>query len=278
MVAKVLNARSEGLGFNATCRVFGIARNTLLDWERRFSDLKAVLMLYVLTHAFVSQVIEGDELYTRIHKNVPIEECEGWTILLMERASRFIWALGCGKRERTLFFYAIQILRNVIEQTKDLALITDGERRYGNILFEICHEVFRSGRPGRPPKVLRDGIKIRIKNKGKQSHKRGRKRQKYETPHREHPQTVQNIRNTDIHANHVEAFNASLRRRCSTYRRKTNTYAKNRTALQRVLNCFWIVHNFIRVHFTIKQIPAVALGVIENGFSWEQILMLQKNI
>jgi hypothetical protein len=278
MVANVLKTRGEGLGFNATCRSFDIARNTLLDWERKFSDLKEVLMIYVLTHSFVSQVIEGDELYTRIKKNVPVEECEGWTIMLMDRASRFIWALGCGKRERTLFFYAIQILRNVIEQTKDLTLITDGERRYGNLLFEICHEVFRSGRPGRPPKVLRDGIRIRIKNKGDQSHKRGRKRPKYETPHREHPHTVQNIQNTEIHANHSEAFNASLRRRCSAYRRKTNTYAKDKASLQRVLNGFWIVHNFIRTHFTTKQVPAVALGVIENGLSWGQILMIQTTI
>lgn len=154
--------------------------------------------------------------------------------------------------------------------------MTDGERRYGNLLFEICHEVIRSGRRGRPPKVLKEGIKVRIKNKGKQSHKRGKKRPKYEAPHKEHPNTIQNISNAEIHANHVEAFNASLRRRCSAYRRKTNTYAKNKTGLQRVLDCVWIAHNFIRVHYTTKQVPAVALGIIEKGLSWAQVLMLQK--
>ncbi len=35
-IVKVLKARSEGPGVNATCRVFEIAKNTLLDWERRF--------------------------------------------------------------------------------------------------------------------------------------------------------------------------------------------------------------------------------------------------
>ena len=267
LIATVLKTRSEGIGFNAACRVFEIAKNTLLDWERRFSDLKETLMIYALVHTFISQVIEGDELHTKIDKNVPVEECEGWTIVLMERASRFIWALGCGKKDRTLFLYAIQILRNVIEQVGDVTLITDGERRYGNLLFEICHEVFRSGHRGRPPKVLLEGTKIRIKNKGKQSHKRGRKRPKYETPHAEHPQTVQNITDTEIHANHVEAFNASIRRRSSAYRRRTNTYAKSKTSLQRVLDGVWIVHNFIRTHFTTKQVPAVALGVMKNGLS-----------
>jgi transposase-like protein len=32
-----LKARREGLGVNATCRVFEMAKNTLLDWERRFA-------------------------------------------------------------------------------------------------------------------------------------------------------------------------------------------------------------------------------------------------
>ena len=32
-------------------------------------------------------------------------------------------------------------LREVIARTGDVTLATDGERRYGNILFEICHEV-----------------------------------------------------------------------------------------------------------------------------------------
>jgi len=69
-------------------------------------------MLYALMQTFLSQVIEGDEWYTKVGRTVPVDDCEGWTIVLMERASRFIWALGCGKKERTLFSWAIQILRD----------------------------------------------------------------------------------------------------------------------------------------------------------------------
>ena len=272
----VLKGRSEGLGVNAACRVFAIAKNTLLDWERRFAQLRETLMLYALMHTFLSQVIEGDELYTKVGRNVPVEDCEGWTIVLMERASRFIWALGCGKKDRTLFFWAIRILRDIIERTGEVTLVSDGERRYGNLLFEICHEVVRAGQRGRPPKVLREGVKVRLKNKGSQSRKRGRKRSKYEAPHREHPGTRQDIVDSDIHAEHVEAFNASTRRRNSAYRRKTNTYAKKKTALQRTLDMLWIIHNFIRAHFTTGKVPAVALGIAEKGLSWEEVCMIQK--
>lgn len=276
LIVQVLKARNEGAGVNAVCRIFNISKNTLLDWEEKFSSLKETLFLYSLMFSFLQQVIEGDEVYTKVGENAPVEDCEGWTIILMERASRFIWAMDCGKKDRTLFFRAIQILRNVIEQAGDVTLITDGERRYGNILFEICNEVVKTGTRGRPPKVLREGTKVRIKNKGSQRKKRGRKRAKYETPHREHPDTKQNISNNDIHANHVEAFNASIRRTCSAYRRRTNTYAKKKNALQRVLDGLWIVHNFIKVHYTTKQVPAVALGILEEGLSWEEVLMIQR--
>ena len=145
-------------------------------------------------------------------------------------------------------------------------------------MFEICNEVVKTGARGRPPKVLRKGLKVRIKNKGSQSKKRGRKRAKYEAPHREHPDTEQNISTSEIHANHVEAFNAAIRRNASSYRRKTNTYAKKTSALQRVLDGYWIVHNFIKVQYTTKQVPAVALGILEKGLSWEEVLMIQRTV
>lgn len=44
-IATVLKARSEGLGVNATCRSFEIAKNTLLNWERRFGALHETLMV-----------------------------------------------------------------------------------------------------------------------------------------------------------------------------------------------------------------------------------------
>ena len=127
--------------------------------------------------------------------------------------------------DRDLFLSAIQTVMDIIARTGDVTLITDGERRYSLLLFEVCQELFRSGRPGRPRKVLRRGVRVRLKNKGSPSHRRGRKRPKYETPCPEHPETPQNLSNGDIHANHVEAFNAALRRRNSAYRRKTNTYS-----------------------------------------------------
>jgi hypothetical protein len=118
-------------------------------------------------------------------------------------------------------------------------------------------------------------VKVRLKNKGSQPHKRGRKRPKYQAPKPEHPHTEQNVENKDIHANHLEAFNSALRRRMACYRRKTNTYAKDQPALQTRLDAYWVLYNFIRPHFTTKEVPAVALGILEQPLSWEQLFRIQ---
>ncbi len=271
----VINARTEGLSLNATCRVFSIAKNTLLSWERKFSVLYRTLFLYSMGHTFIKMVIEGDEFYTKVNKNVPPEESSGWTIVLMDRASRFIWKMNCGKKDRALFEKAIQTVAKLVDQTKDLTLLTDGERRYGNILFEICHELLRTGKPGRPRKTLKEGVTVRVKNKGSQAHKRGSKKPKYQTTCPQHPGTSNDISDEETHANHLEANNSSMRRKCSPYRRKTNTYAKSETGLQRILNLYWVVHNFIRVHFTTKEVPAVRLGIFKNRPIYKTIFSIQ---
>ena len=84
----------------------------------------------------------------------------------MERGSRFLWELHCGRKDQQLFEKALQCLAQVIEQTDSLSVsLTDGERRYGNLLFEICYDIIRNGKPGRPLKRLPKGVRVRL-NKG----------------------------------------------------------------------------------------------------------------
>ena len=276
VIARVFKDRTQGMGLNASAENNEVSKNTILDWEWRFANLKATLLVYTLIHEFLNQLIEGDEVYTKVRSNVPQEESNGWTAILMDRASRFIWAMKCGKKQRQLFQAVIQTLCWVIKQTHDLTLVTDGERRYGNLLFELCQEAVSTGKRGRPRITLRKGVKVRLKNKGSQSHQRGHKRPKYEAPQAEHPETPQDITNTQIHANHMEGQNGALRRRNSAYRRRTNTYAKRTDTLQRTLDVHWITHNFVKVHFTTGEVPAVKLGILKEGFSWEKLFKIQR--
>ena len=115
----------------------------------------------------------------------------------------------------------------------------------------------------------------RIKNKGAQAHKKGRKRPNYQSPWREPPETARTSAETDIHANHAEAFFRALRRKCAPLRRKTNMYAKATTGLHRLLHVSWVVHNFLRIHGTTREVPAVALGLLERRLSVQEIFQIQ---
>ncbi len=87
--------------------------------------------------------------------------------------------------------------------------------------------------------------------------------------------TAQNLAEAALHAHHVEAFNSALRRQLACFRRKANTYAKLKSALQRRLDVYRLLHNFIRPHFTTKMVPAVALGIFAAGLSWVQLFTIQ---
>jgi hypothetical protein len=100
---------------------------------------------------------------------------------------------------------AMALLCKVIQQTSALTLLTDGEKRYGSLLFEIWSEVLRTDKRGRPKKILRQGVKVRVKHKGAQRHQRGRKRPKYPAPSPEHPDPAQPLATTDMQAHHLEA-------------------------------------------------------------------------
>jgi hypothetical protein len=91
VIWQVVKARTEGMGFNAAARTFAKAKHTILAWERKLRDLHQVLFLYALVHECLALVIEGDEASTKVQKHVPPDQSSGWTILLMDRASRFIW-------------------------------------------------------------------------------------------------------------------------------------------------------------------------------------------
>jgi len=275
-VAAALKIRSEGMGLRATGRVLGMHKNTVSKWERLFGDQKETLMLYSFCHEFVSLIFEGDELYTVVNKRAKASASKGWTAVIMERSSRFIVDQRCGTKDEALFKSVISTVCEYISRTGDLSFFSDGERRYGNTLFAFCAEAFRSGKPGRPAKTLPRGVKVRVKNKGDQKHKRGPKRKKYQSPVNEHPETDQKLSESEIHANHVEANNAAMRRRNSAFRRRTNTYAKTTYGLQRTLDVYWVIHNFVRKHWTTKKIPAVAMGILCAPLGIEAILMMQK--
>ncbi len=57
----------------------------------------------------------------------------------------------------------------------------------------------------------------------------------------------------------------ALNAACRTFWYSQN--AKSKKGLQRTLDAYWVVHNFMRSHFTTNKVPAVALGILDKALS-----------
>ena len=165
-------------------------------------------------------------------RTFPPEKSEGWTINFYERESRYWVSAQGGHKDEPLFKQGTQETWEWVKSGKYIRWFTDGERRYGKELWKLA-SVYLSQRdhPTDYPfrKVWREGLEVAMKIKGSQG------RARVEWVKQEHPDTAISAK-SDVHANHNEAHNASLRRRCSAYRRKQNLYSKIRSGLQRVLD------------------------------------------
>jgi len=139
----------------------------------------------------------------------------------------------------------------------------DGERRYAQELWFLASVRLKyqevSAQYGHL-KVWREGLEVAIKIKGSQG------RPRIESVKPEHPFTAISPA-SEVHANHNEALNSSIRRRCSAYRRRQNHYAKTVKGLQRAITVQLLIHNWIRPHWGLDKgtTPAFGFGLLSTS-------------
>jgi hypothetical protein len=200
----------------------------------------------------------------------PPERAQGWTISFIERDSRYWLVANAGFKNAQLFQQGTQSAWQWAKNCVSVRWFTDGEQRYSQQLWLLASQYLKSFE--RPKaygyrKVWREGLSVAMKIKGSQ----GRKRVKWVNP--EHPYTAPRPK-TKVGANYNEALNSSIRRRCSAYRRRTNTYAKKVEGLQRALDVLRLVHNWVRPHNRLGKgiTPAMALGLYHRPIQMEELL------
>ena len=200
----------------------------------------------------------------------PPQASEGWTINFLERNSRYWLVASAGKKDDHLFEQATHKAWEWAKPSQSIRWFTDGERRYARQLWLLA-SIYLKSREYSPTygyrKVWREGLEVALKVKSSQ----GRKRIQWVNP--EHPYTAISSK-TEVHANHNEAHNSAIRRRCSAYRRRTNTYAKLAFGLQRSLTVQRLVHNWVKPHWGLgkKTTPAMSLGLYHRPVKMEELL------
>lgn len=197
-------------------------------------------------------------------------ESQGWTIHFIERETRYWIEAHAGEKNQELFQKGVKAAWEWLKTCQSIRWFTDGERRYGKELWKLASVYLKPGEchsdfPYR--KVWREGLEVAMKIKGSQGNRR------VEWVKVEHPFTEISPE-SEVNANHNEAQNAALRRKCSAYRRRQNLYAKKLAGLQRVLDVQRLVHNWVRPHWGLgKQIvPAMRMGFCSRPLSILEML------
>ncbi|MBW4490085.1 MAG: hypothetical protein KME12_20080 [Trichocoleus desertorum ATA4-8-CV12] len=100
---------------------------------------------------------------------------QGWTIHFIERESRYWVAAQAGKKQTPLFEQGTQSAWDWAKPAQFIRWFTDGERRYGKVLWKLASVYLKSGEVHRAyhhRKVWRQGLEVAMKIKGSQG-KRG---------------------------------------------------------------------------------------------------------
>lgn len=203
-------------------------------------------------------------------RTFPPSDSEGWTINFLERRSRYWLVAQAGRKDTFLFEQGTITAWQWAKGCQFIRWFTDGERRYAQQLWLFASLYLKATEYTSAyghRKVWTQGLEVAIKIKGSQ----GNKRVEWVKP--EHPWTAISPK-AEVHANHNEAHNSAIRRQCSAYRRRTNTYAKYVTGLQRALTVQRLVHNWVRPHWGLDQgtTPAMALGLYYQPVKMEELL------
>lgn len=176
-----------------------------------------------------------------------------------------------GHKDELLFHRGTQQTWQWAKGCPFIRWFTDGEHRYAKALWDLA-SVYLALRecPSRyrTRKVWRPGGSDESQRVSRSA--AGRLGEARASLHRISPLA-------DVHANHNEAHNAALRRRCSAYRRRQNLYAKTQDGLQRALDVQRILHNWVRPHWGLgKQMtPAMAIGLCHRPLSTQELLCIR---
>jgi IS1 family transposase len=197
-----------------------------------------------------------------------------WGCLVLDRASRFVVAHASGPREEGL---AARVFAQTQARSAGEALpwCSDGWRPYPEQLVRTYRQLVRTGRRGRPPLRLPEGVRLTQTIKHRDAHGRLLRvetRATFGAPVAQ-PALV-----------HVERRNGVCRDRLNMLTRKTHAFAKTATTWDALLGLHVFEQNWLHPHLALRQpvvtagrfydqrTPAMALRLTDHVWTWREFL------
>lgn len=262
---KVLSALVEGVGINATCRMTGVAKNTVLKLLR---DIGPVCSAYhdARVRNLTSKRVECDEVWSFCYakqKNVP-EEKRGefgygdvWTWTALDSDSKLIISYLVGLRDAG---YAYEFMQDVASRLSNrVQLTTDGHKPYLEAVegafgidvdYAMLQKIYGAERAGEarysPAKCI------------------GTKRAAITgNPNPDH-----------ISTSYVERSNLTLRLMNRRFTRLTLGFSKKIENHVHAIALFAFHYNFCKIHKTLRVTPAMEAGLTDHVWELGELVAL----
>lgn len=264
----ILNCLSEGMGINATARVTGKSKNTILKLLADTGEACALYQDRVMNNLSCKRV-QVDEIWSFVgakEKNVKASipahadygDCYTFTAMDPDTKLMPCWLVGTRSVECTRAFMADLAPRmaNRIQLTSDgfKPYITAVERAFsGDVDYAMLNKTYgpadasKEAKRRYSPSPIVGAEKVRMTG----------------NPDMEHVST-----------SHVERANLSMRMGMRRFTRLTNAFSRKLENHMHAVSFYFMVYNFVKIHKTIKTTPAMEAGVTDFLWSMEDIVLM----
>ena len=262
---RIVSALVEGVGINATCRMTGTAKNTVL---KLLAQLGKACQEYHDKHVInlKTRRVQCDEVWSFVYakqKNVP-EKLKGtfgvgdvWTWTAIDAESKLMISYLVGLRDAG---YANEFMNDVAGRLANrVQLTTDGHKCYleavedafgGAIDYAQLIKIYGAERPGEARYSPANCIGAEPK------------------------EVVGNPDQKHISTSYVERSNLTVRMMNRRFTRLTNAFSKKIENHMHAFSLFAMHYNFCKLHKTIRVTPAMEAGLTDHVWEIEELLAL----
>lgn len=266
----ILNCLSEGMGVNATSRVTGKSKNTILKLLAEVGSACAQYQDRVMRGLRCNR-LECDEIWSFVGakaKNVTEEHPEGYgdcyTFTAIDPDTKLMpcWLVGVRTPDCTYDFMA-DLASRVHGRVQ---ITTDGWAPYVRAVEDTFHDRV-------------DHAVLRKSYEGGPSVVEGRRRYSPATFVKSSKECVCGNPNLALASTSiVERSNLSLRMGTRRFTRLTNAFSKKLVNHMHAVSFYFMVYSFVKIHKSIRTTPAMEAGVTDFLWSMEDIVTMAETV
>jgi IS1 family transposase len=262
--AQIIAALIEGNSINATCRMLGVGKHTVL---RLLEDAGRACAAYhdVMVRGLGTRRIQCDEIWSFVYgkdKNLTMEQMQAgagsvWTWTAIDADSKLVISYMLGDRGAST---AQAFMKDVASRLSNrIQLTTDGHRVYADAVenafgseidYAMLVKIYGASNDGESRYSPASCIGCRT---GVLSG----------TPNQKH-----------ISTSYVERQNLSMRMGMRRFTRLTNGFSKKFENHGHQVALYFMHYNFCRVHKTLRVTPAMEAGLTNHVWTLEELCAL----